>query len=67
MNLVTATIVLLQVADDAVQKTNGSPDAPTENVGFVVPFEIVAIAVGVLVTFGLVYVVKRLMGKKDVA
>lgn len=60
MNPVTATIVILQAA-------NGAPDTPTEDVGFVIPFEIVAIAVGVLVTFGLVYLVKRLLGEKDVA
>ncbi|QDG52496.1 hypothetical protein FIV42_17655 [Persicimonas caeni] len=67
MKFVTATIVLLQAANDVAQKLNGAPDAPAENVGFVVPFEIVAIAVGVLVTFGLVYLVKRLLGEKDVA
>lgn len=67
MNFVTATIVILQAANDVIEATNGAPQVPAEDVGFVVPFEIVAIAVGVLVTFGLVYLVKRLLGDKDVA
>jgi hypothetical protein len=52
MHLTNATIVLLQAV-------NGTPEPVDERVGVVVPFELVAIAVGVLVTFGLVYLVRR--------
>ncbi|MFW6058092.1 MAG: hypothetical protein ACOC9W_04475 [Persicimonas sp.] len=59
MNFTMATIVLLQVTEQAGDAVNGSPDGTESDVGFVVPFEIVAIVVGVLVTFGLVYLVRR--------
>lgn len=59
MNFTMATIVLLQVTEGAGEAVNGSPDGAESDFGFVVPFEIVAIVVGVLVTFGMVYLVKR--------
>lgn len=61
MNFATALIVLLQAVDPTAT-TNGSPEAADSGLGFTIPFEIVAIAVGVLVTFGLVYLVKRALG-----
>ena len=59
MHFATAYILILQAAERVADQ----PD-PSEGVGFTVPFELVAIATGVLVTFGMVYLVRRMLAGK---